>query len=560
MADLDLHLDLDRIPDEGTRNAVVALLNLVERLHAENLALREENQRLKDEILRLNGEQGRPSFPGPRSPKGALSPPLDYSSEQERREPKPWKKRPRLDRIVIHRFDFLDVDPATLPSDATFERVEPFVVQDLILQPENTCFLRAVYSSQSTGQTYYAPLPPGYRGTYGPGVRTLALVLAYEGQMSQPLLHTLFTQVDLVISQGQICRLLVEGHEPFHAEAQRVTLAGLGSSPWHHLDGTPTSVNGKEWNCHTLGNPLYTRYHTTPSKERLCVLDVLRAGTPRTFRIDAAALSYLEAAGVSQKLRRQLAAMPEPPEAEGAWEEAEFLALLEQHVPRAGPQQKRRILEAGMRSAYRAQETISVIDTLVCDDAPQFGGVTSQIQLCWVHEGRHYKKLCPWLPEHRKVLTAFLKEFWEYYRELVAYRAQPSAAEAERLSVKFDELFEKRTGYELLDERIEKTRGKKAELLLVLKHPELPLTNNAAELAARGRVRKRDVSFGPRSEAGVAAWDTFQTLSATARKLGVSFHHWLADRINERNEMPSLATTIQERAQHLNLGASWSPI
>jgi hypothetical protein len=29
----------------------------------------------------------------------------------------------------------------------------------------------------------------------------------------------------------------------------------------------------------------------------------------------------------------------------------------------------------------------------VCDDAPQFKWLTEDIGLCWVHEGRHYKKL-----------------------------------------------------------------------------------------------------------------------------------------------------------------------
>jgi hypothetical protein len=74
VADLDLLIDLSFIPDEATRNAVVALLNLVERLYAEYLALRLEVQQLKDEIARLKGEQGKPSFPAPRPPKPAAPP------------------------------------------------------------------------------------------------------------------------------------------------------------------------------------------------------------------------------------------------------------------------------------------------------------------------------------------------------------------------------------------------------------------------------------------------------------------------------------------------------
>ena len=41
---------------------------------------------------------------------------------------------------------------------------------------------------------------------------------------------------------------------------------------------------------------------------------------------------------------------------------------------------------------------------------------------------------------------------------------------------------------------------------MVLKHPEIPLHNNPAELGARRRVRKRVVSYGPRSEQGAKAF------------------------------------------------------
>lgn len=75
----------------------------------------------------------------------------------------------------------------------------------------------------------------------------------------------------------------------------------------------------------------------------------------------------------------------------------------------------------------------------------------------------------------------------------------------------------------MLDERIAKSQRKKWELLAVLQHPEVPLHKNAAELAARRRVRKRDVSFGARSAAGRRAQETRQMLSETAKKVGISF-------------------------------------
>src|SRR5207247_2894774 len=87
--------------------------------------------------------------------------------------------------------------------------------------------------------------------------------------------------------------------------------------------------------------------------------------------------------------------------------------------------------------------------------------------------------------------------------------------------------------------------------------PETPLDTSPDEFAARGLVRKRVVSYGPRSQQGAKAWDTFQTLLGTAKKLGVNFFHYLRDRIGGTRQMSSLADLIQQRANDLQLGSSW---
>lgn len=178
--------------------------------------------------------------------------------------------------------------------------------------------------------------------------------------------------------------------------------------------------------------------------------------------------------------------------------------------------------------------------------------------LCWVHEGRHYKKLTPVVGLHRELLDDFLKDFWEYYHQLLDYRQQPTMEEHLRLENEFDRLFSSHTRYDALDQRIAKTKAKKDNLLLVLQYPELPLHNNASELGVRQRVRKRDVSFGPRTEEGVRAWDTFATLAETVKKLDVSFFHYLNDRISGTNQILPLADLVSLRAIELNLGWSFS--
>jgi hypothetical protein len=159
---------------------------------------------------------------------------------------------------------------------------------------------------------------------------------------------------------------------------------------------------------------------------------------------------------------------------------------------------------------------------------------------------------------HLDALWTFKGDYWSFYRELLAYRECPTAAERMRLAAAFDGLFARVTGYDELDARIAKTRANKVALLQVLEHPAIPLHNNAAELACRARVRKRLVSGGPRTAAGAKAWDTGMTIIETAKKLGVSFYTYIQDRISGARQLPSLADLIAERAQALNLGASFA--
>ncbi|MGB3508737.1 MAG: transposase [Microcoleaceae cyanobacterium] len=168
-----------------------------------------------------------------------------------------------------------------------------------------------------------------------------------------------------------------------------------------------------------------------------------------------------------------------------------------------------------------------MVPTLVCDDAPQFKLLTDNIALCWVHEGRHYKKLSPFIACHQKILDKFLDDFWKYYRDLLADKNSPTQQTAEKLRSEFWQLFSLLTGYQQLDERKRLTMLKIFELLLVLEHPELPLHNNPAELAARTMVQRRNISYATQTLEGTQARDTFMSLVATTRQLGISFFEYI---------------------------------
>ena len=535
----------------GARQAIVQLLNLVEDLASDNRELRDENQRLRDEINRLKGEQGKPRIK-PNRPASAPTA-TDHSSERERHKGQARKKSSQVERIEVNREQVLTVNPAQLPADAEFKGYDDVIVQDIKIETDNVLFHKEKFYSERENKAYQAQLPRGYAGQFGPGVKALTLVLYHAANMSEPKVREFFGFVGVHISEGEVSNLLIKDQDKFHTEKEAVYAAGLRSSPWQHIDETSTRVNGVNEHCHTVCNPLYTAYVTTGKKDRLAVLEALLNGRELTFRLNAEAYTWLAPVGLPASALAALQQLPQ----DQVLSEAEFTQRLAVALPTLGSQARRRVLESAAIAAYHAQQEFPVVDLLLCDDADQFKRLTGELALCWVHDARHYKKLNPVISLHRKLLDDFTGQYWDLYDDLLTYRQASTSDDATRLSQRFDVLFATKTGYADLDDRIAKTQAKKDALLMMLKHPEIPLHNNPAELAARRRVRKRDVSFGPRTEDGKKAWDTFMTLADTAKKLGVSFYRYIFDRVSQANHIPKLADLITERAKQLGLGASW---
>ena len=536
-------INLDAITDPAARQLIGQLLNVIEALHAELLHLRAENQQLRDELARLQGGSGKPDVPASR-PTAAT----DHSSETQRRTPTSRGKPKKNASLTVTREHPCVVDPTILPPDAVRHGSSDLLVQDLRLQVEVIRFVREVWYVPSTRQTITAPLPDGYHGAFGPHIQALALSLAYDAQVSQPALLRLFHDAAIQIGAGTLARWLADDQAQWQAEARDIHQAGLASSAWQATDQTSTRVDGRNETCHVLGNSLFTFYQTRPGGTRQDVLAVLWGREP-LFRLNDDALDWLAATTLSPRLvARVRAALPRDQELTAA-ALANELAVAGIHL---GVQQRQQVWDALAVAAYHAQDAVPVIGQLLSDDAAVNHLITDEHALCWVHDWRHYAKLRPVVPAHQQLLADFGTDYWTFYRALVAYRAAPTALDRQRLRTTFTALFSRRTGYSALDERIAKSEFKEKLLLLVLSHPEIPLHNNDMELAARRRVRKRDVSFGPQSRAGARAWDTFQTIIATAAKLGVRVSDYFCNRLKTPATTLSLADRIRERTPTLS--------
>lgn len=533
-----LTTDIDVITDPKTSSILRTLLNLIEVLVDENAALQTSNQKLNDEINRLKGEQGKPDI---------RKQSTDHSSEDNRkkhnnkklRKPKVKKKETvKIDRKIV-----CNIDLNSLPMDAKFKGNETRVIQDIMISTDNIEFSLPVYYSPSLKKTFTASLPDGYYGEFGPRVRTLVLTLYRDSSMTQPAIKRFFTTFGIQISSSTISHMITENHDVFHQEKEDIITAGLKSTEYHHIDDTSCRVNGKNHYTHIVCNPYFSAYFTRKKKDRLTLLNILCRDELK-FKINLDAYGLMTDVGLSKKCLDALQSLV--CEESMTRQELDDLLLPLFPNPKKHKTNRRIIYEASAITYYRSSEF--AIKYLICDDAPQFNKITQYKSLCWIHEGRHYKKLTAIFATHQKLLDNVIGQFWDYYHALLAYQLSPSAIKAHELSRDFDCLFSIKTGYDALDKRLALTLNKKQSLLLVLEFPFLPLQNNAAELGARAQARMRDINLQTVSENGTKTKDTFTTIVQTTRKLGVNIYHYIYDRISKKFAMTSLADLINEEA------------
>jgi hypothetical protein len=186
---------------------------------------------------------------------------------------------------------------------------------------------------------------------------------------------------------------------------------------------------------------------------------------------------------------------------------------------------------------------------VVSDDAGQFNVLLHA--LCWIHAERTINKIVGFNDLHRRALEEIRTQIWDFYQDLKAYREAPSTERKAALEARFDELFTGETSFATLNQALKRLYNNKAELLLVLERPDIPLHNNMSERDIREYVKRRKISGSTRSESGRRSRDTFASLKKTCRKLGISFWQYLNDRLRSTGVIPPLPELIRGRALEL---------
>ncbi|MBU4260239.1 MAG: transposase [Proteobacteria bacterium] len=494
----------------------------------------EEIQRLKDEIAILKGQKPRPKIP-PSALEGAQS--KDKQNDKNKLSRGKHPRRKKTNQLEIHTRS--RIKPESIPEGAIFKGCQKFAVQDIILRSYNTVYELERWQLPD-GSYLTGKLPQNIYGHYGPQLIAYILHQYYGCRVTEPLLFPQLKEIGILISEGQLSNILIQGKELFHNEKEELLPAGIAATGQVKVDDTGARHQGRNGYSTIIGNEFFTSIVSTERKSRVNFLQILHGTDPR-YLINTDTADYIETLKPSSWLGRYL--LHHDPDRSMNQEEWEKF-LLKINIKAEGD--IKLITEAALFASLIENDIPRDLG-VHGDDAGQFNVFVRS--LCWIHQERHYRKLIPLDEATRQAIEQVREEIWDLYSGLKDYKLAPSESLKLILEQKFDDLFLKKTTISpTLNKQLATTYAKKDELLRVLERPETPLHNNGTETDAREMVVKKKVSGGTRSNEGRKCRDTFISLKKTCCKLEITFLSYLEDRVNKLFEIPRLAQVIFTRA------------
>jgi hypothetical protein len=518
------------IPDEERTPVVVELLEIV-RLQKEQI------QAQRDEIARLKGLKSKPKI----KPSKLEDESGNKGKGKEKDKGKRAGSARRSKRGVLEIHDTIKIKAENVPSGSRFKGYEDFTVQGLVIKAHNVLYRRERWKTPQ-GETIVAPLPEDVQALGGHFNCTLVSFILYQyyhAHVTQPLILKQMWDFKVDISAGEVSQIITEGHDRFHSEKEEILRVGLKVSSYVNVDDTGARHQGKNGYCTHIGNELFAWFQSTGSKSRINFFELLRGGHT-DYVLNYEALEYMRANKLPKAPLQRLAEFSQRSFVDNAeWTTA--LAALNIIGKR-----EFRIATEGALLGSVMEHGINPELVILSDDAGQFNVLLHA--LCWIHAERTINKLVGFTRELHEVLEDTRTQIWDFYQDLKAYREEPLAEKKAALEARFDEIFTAQTCFATLNQALRRIHKNKAELLLVLERPEIPLHNNTSERDIREYVKKRKISGSTRSTNGRRSRDTFTSLKKTCRKLGVSFWEFLKDRLLGLGKIAPLPELIRQRA------------
>jgi len=532
--------DLPLVSEEITSHPYVQHLHkVIEGLVKKVESMEEEMSALKEEVSELKKVPKKPKIK-PSSldkEKGAKK----RGKDSKRAGSEKRKKKKDLPIDESRKLKARDV-----PKDWVLVGYKPYIVQDILIRRNNIKYEREIWESTDGSQRIIADLPPSIVGRdFGEEIRRYIISLYNESHVTQPVIYNHLTNLGVDISTGTINFILNEdgANEIFTEELMDVVDAGIKKSKEIRVDDTGARHKGKNGFCTCVHSDLFTYFESSYSKSRINFLRILQV-KHKDYHLNAAALAYFKTQGLSSKYMQVL-----EPEQGVVLEDEQALI---QYLKRLNFTAKYaiRIITEGLMIGSLVEYGFDREKIIHSDGAGQFNLFNHA--LCWKHAERPLVKLHIHNDIQQKQWDGKMNAYWQLYQDLKTYKRVSSFAQKRRkakLEKRFDDLCHGVKNFEALNSFFEDLKGKKEEMLMVLKFPVTSLHNNSTEGQIREFAKRRKISGSTRSDKGRKSRDVFTSLKKTCKKLGINFWTYLLDRIKGEYKIPLLIDILLNKTR-----------
>jgi len=472
--------------------------------------------------------------------------------DKEKKTGKPSNRRGKRNKkpnLKITRQEI--VQAKDVPSDWILVNHSPHIIQDVILQADNVCYLLEVWRSPDGKKQMTAKLPKNLQGShFGADLRAFILSAYHELGASQGSISNFLSNIGVDISDGSINNLLIKKQDVFHQEKEELLQVGKLLSPELRTDDTGAKHDYENYFTNCINTDFFTYFQTSKTKSRINFLEIL-CQNHNVYTLNQSSLDYYELTACPPRALSLFKNLYAKKNTYLFKDKLSLTKYLTAHKITGSTTV--RILTEGLLIGTLVEDGFDPSTIIHSDEAGQFALFVHC--LCWKHVEKPLRKLKTYNQLQESQLDEVKGQFWQLYQDLKKYKENPCPNLVEGFNKQFDQLCEHRKGFFHLNQILDKLLKKKDKMLLVLKRPEASLHNNDSERDIREYVKRRKISGSTKTDLGLKAKDTFLSLKKTCKKLGISFWDYLRDRIHKTNKIPNLATIIEQKinAQNNNL-------
>ena len=243
---------------EQAKQAIIRLLNGIEKLTQQNTLQAEQIRFLKEENALLKRQPPAP-------PVGHKQESIQYSATKfvSPKGKKQWSKTSKKGTIPIDREVALEeVIQCTCGScEFTTIRTHEKIVQDIVIQRNNTRYSGKDKRCANCGKIYPAAIPADVKGvSFGSELRTWLSYFKYEGRMTMGKVADFLSHLGISISRGEISEMLLANSRKLAGTYAHLCVWGIKLSIYLGTDATGIrrrekwDTKGTNQHLHILGH------------------------------------------------------------------------------------------------------------------------------------------------------------------------------------------------------------------------------------------------------------------------------------------------------------------